>query len=74
MINNIIMNLLQMKWIKKDHKLIKYELNQFLESFFLLEINFWINSEFFPTALERGYDFQRDRGLICKFQGMDVII
>jgi hypothetical protein len=34
MINNIIMNLLQLKRIKKDQKLIKYVLNQFLESFF----------------------------------------
>jgi hypothetical protein len=33
MINNINMNLLQLKWIKKELKWIKYELNKFLELF-----------------------------------------
>jgi hypothetical protein len=33
MINNINMGLMQMKWIKKELKLITYELNKFLELF-----------------------------------------
>jgi hypothetical protein len=33
MINNIIMNLMQLEWIKKVLEWIKYELNNFLELF-----------------------------------------
>jgi hypothetical protein len=33
MINNIIMNLMQLEWIKKELRWIKYELNKFLELF-----------------------------------------
>jgi hypothetical protein len=33
MINNINMILLQLEWIKKDLKRIKYDLNKFLELF-----------------------------------------
>jgi hypothetical protein len=32
-INNINMNLMQLEWIKKELKCIKYELNKFLELF-----------------------------------------
>jgi hypothetical protein len=32
-INNIIMNLMQLEWIKKELKWITYELNKFLELF-----------------------------------------
>jgi hypothetical protein len=31
MINNIIMNLMQLEWIKKEFKWITYELNKFRE-------------------------------------------
>jgi hypothetical protein len=31
--NNIIMNLLQLKWIKKELRWIKYEFNKILELF-----------------------------------------
>jgi hypothetical protein len=33
MINNIIMNLMQLEWVKKELKWIKYELNKFLKLF-----------------------------------------
>jgi hypothetical protein len=33
MINNINVNLMQLEWIKKELKLITYELNKFLELF-----------------------------------------
>jgi hypothetical protein len=33
MINNIIMNLMQLEWIKKKLRWIKYELNKFLKLF-----------------------------------------
>jgi hypothetical protein len=33
MINNTIMNLMQLEWIKKELKWITYELNKFLELF-----------------------------------------
>jgi hypothetical protein len=33
MINNIIMNLMQLEWIKKELKWIYYDLNKFLELF-----------------------------------------
>jgi hypothetical protein len=33
MINNIIMNLMQLEWVKKELIWIKYKLNKFLELF-----------------------------------------
>jgi hypothetical protein len=33
MMNNIILNLMQLEWIKKELKWITYELNKFLELF-----------------------------------------
>jgi hypothetical protein len=43
MINNIIMNLMQLEWINLELKWIKYELNKFLELFFILKTVFYIN-------------------------------
>jgi hypothetical protein len=39
------MNLMQLEWVNKELKWIKYELNKFLE-FFILEIISWFNSQF----------------------------
>jgi hypothetical protein len=33
MVNNIIMNLMQLEWIKTELKWISYQVNKFLESF-----------------------------------------
>jgi hypothetical protein len=43
MINNINMNLLQLEWIKKELKWIKYDLNKFMELFLYKKIIFYIS-------------------------------
>jgi hypothetical protein len=43
MINNINMNLLQLEWIKKELKWIKYDLNKFMELFLYKKTIFYIS-------------------------------